>query len=234
MFNLVRKGILCYNNPLILFPKTKLGFLFNKNIFINFISCSTNGTNLLEFTNSSFIEYHSFVFFSSKKNRIFLYILNEYIFDRRFIYSILFLKKNKSRCRRTKRFIFQHFSEYFIGISLQNYIRKYSISSKLGISHLLLLAEYFNIIWFLFWNKDWLSSKEKRLKLPSRGKKKFQKWSFNLLYIKLKKPITYIVKKLKRNKKKPIILKNNFNIGFKYGYIGINYAYLLSKRGVLA
>lgn len=233
MFNFSDKGVLGLMVNTCNINNNKFRYLDNVIIYHHYKIVNQNTVTCFKLR----IKGSLFLLFYSKITRplktCYLYILNEFIFDRRFIYSILRVRSNKSRSRRTKRFIYQHFSSYFIGISAVNYQKSYVITTQATTACLLATAEYFNTIWFLFWNEDWLSAREKRLKVPSRGKKKFQKWLFNLKYIAKKKPITYIPKKLKRNKKKPIVLKNHFNVGFGYGYIGINYRFLLTRRGVI-
>ena len=233
MLNIIRKNVILVKVVRCVYPKTRVGFLFNGNMFFKFNNINVMGSSFVEIKTTPAILITNHLMCCVNKYKLYLYILGEYIFDRRFIYSILFLRQNKARCRRTKRFVFQSFSNFFLKTSLVGYMKKYSITAKLNIAVLLLLAEYFNIIWFLFFYRDWFSAKVKRVKLPSRGKKKFQKWLFNLNYIKKKKPISYIKKKLKKNKKKPIVLKNHFNVGFGYSYIGRNYRFLLTRRGVV-
>lgn len=230
------------------FPKKKKNFLLpnciglnkrkliNNNTILflqNFISINTNTfvcSDILR--KGSFLKFFS-VRFSISYYRTLLFFLNEMIYDRRYIYSILKLRQKGISMRRTKRYVFHHFYSHFIIYSVSEFQEKYNITTKQNTLKLLLLANHFNTIWYLFWNEDWVSAKEKREKIPKRGPKKHQKWSFNLKYIEKKKPISYIPKKLKKNKKKPIVLKNHFNVGFSNDYIGNNYRNLLTKRGVL-
>jgi hypothetical protein len=233
MFNFISKKtvlILLNKKSLIL---NKVRPIFNKILFYFFKPFNSNLYSISEskYTTQLCVYLYKYTFFN--KNVSYSYLLNSIIFDRRYIYSALFLIKNKYSNRRKKRFLFQHFSYLYFSQILLIFKKKYNVTTKFKTLHLLAMADYFNTIWYLFFKSDWLSARLKRLKLPSRGQNKWQKWLFNLNYIKNKKPISYLTKKLKKNKKKPIILKNHFNVGFGYGYIWENYATLLTKRGVL-
>lgn len=199
----------------------------------NFICLNTNSFNPSSLKKKGCFLKFFFVRALINYYRTLLFFLNEFIYDRRYIYSILKLRQNGTSMRRSKKYVFHHFYTHFLIYSLSEYQEKYFITTQHRTLKLLLLAEHFNLIWYLFWKEDWTSAKEKREKIPKRGPKKYQKWSFNLKYIEKKKPISYIPKKLKKNKKKPVVLKNHFNIGFNSGYIGKNYRSLLTKRGVI-
>lgn len=77
---------------------------------------------------------------------MYMYIVNEFIFDRRFIYSILSIRGNRSRSRRTKRLIKQHFYGFFYGIAAPQYMADFHITAQASTIYLLTVAEYFNTI----------------------------------------------------------------------------------------
>merc|ERR1711976_1092626 len=98
--------------------------------------------------------------------RTLLFFLNEFIYDRRYIYSILRLRQKGTSMRRSKRYVFHYFYSHFLIYSLSEYQEKYFITAQHRTLKLLLLCENFNLIWYLFWKEDWTSAKEKKERIP--------------------------------------------------------------------
>lgn len=83
---------------------------------------------------------------------------------------------------------------------------------------LLFFCEFINSLWFYNWWSDWFSAYKKRVK--SITKNPFIKWKYDLVGLQQGRAIFFNKKnkKLKHNRKKSIVLKNTYNIGFKYGF----------------
>lgn len=82
----------------------------------------------------------------------------------------------------------------------------------------LFFCEFINSIWFFNWWKDWFSSYRTRVK--SVSKNSFIKWKYDLIGLQQGRAVFFTTKKkkAKHNRRKSVVLKNTYNIGFNYGF----------------
>lgn len=83
---------------------------------------------------------------------------------------------------------------------------------------LLFFCEFMNSVWFFNWWVDWLSAYKNRIKLITKNP--FIQWKYDSAGMQQGRAIFFTLKKkkTKHNRKKSTVLKNNFNIGFHYGF----------------
>ena len=83
---------------------------------------------------------------------------------------------------------------------------------------LLFFCEFINSVWFANWWKDWFSSYRTRVK--SVAKNSFIKWKYDLVGLQQGRAILFTTKKkkAKHNRRKAVVLKNTYNVGFNYGF----------------
>lgn len=94
---------------------------------------------------------------------------------------------------------------------------------------LLFFCEFINSLWFVNWWKDWFSAYRTRVK--SVSKNTFIKWKYDLVGLQQGHAILFTTKKkkAKHNRRKAIVLKNTYNIGFNYGFSLIHVKRILSN-----
>lgn len=82
----------------------------------------------------------------------------------------------------------------------------------------LFFCEFINSLWFFNWWKDWSSSQKTRIK--STTKNPFIKWKYDVVGLLQGRIVLFLnkKKKTKHNRKKAVLLKNTYNIGFGYGF----------------
>lgn len=83
---------------------------------------------------------------------------------------------------------------------------------------ILFFCEFINSLWFLNWYDDWFSAYKTRIK--NITKNPHIKWKYDIFGLQQGKAVFFNTKKkkTKHNRKKSIVLKNTYNIGFNYGF----------------
>jgi len=127
------------------------------------------------------------------------------MFDIIYLRKIIGLPAFKVRTRSKKKILFG-----FVDLS-------FFIQNLFPIENKFIWAEIYNIIWFLFFRKEWESSRKYIMFLERTQLRK--KIKFNYLELKFRKVISYgkkISLKKKKNQRKKKFNKNEFNIGFYF------------------
>lgn len=82
----------------------------------------------------------------------------------------------------------------------------------------LFFCEFINSMWFFNWWKEWSSAHRSRIKFLSKNP--FVKWKYDVIGLQQGRAVFFSTKKkkTKHNRKKSVVLKSTYNIGFGYGF----------------
>lgn len=146
--------------------------------------------------------------------KIYLEYLNKSYKFLRLLYN---LPIRKTRTHSVSR------KQKWVSVLCTNYcVKTVKLFRQLKLPHsrikLLFFCEFMNSIWFLNWWKDWFSSYRTRVK--SVSKNSFIKWKYDLVGLQQGRVVFFTTKKkkTKHNRRKSVVLKNTYNIGFNYGF----------------
>lgn len=83
---------------------------------------------------------------------------------------------------------------------------------------IMFFCEFINSVWFYNWWGDWFSAYKTRIK--SITKNPFIKWRYDVTGLQQGRAVFFTTKKkkTKHNRRKALVLKNTYNIGFHYGF----------------
>lgn len=139
-----------------------------------------------------------------------LYIKNSWFTYRHFFgYSKFAKTRNNNKSSKKNSMFFKNFIYKYI------YCRKVNAFTKNNVS-LMLHVEFFNKLWFFQWFSEWKIARGVFLVAFWTTKKK--KIKFGTYFSLKSRPYNFILKTVKRNRKKVKFPKDTFNIGFFFGF----------------
>ena len=142
-------------------------------------------------------------------NFLALYLKNSWITYRHFFGYPKFSKtRNNSKSSKLLSLPFKNFLLKYI---FKNLYTVYTKKNKILAMHI----EFLNKLWFFQWRFIWEFAKVNFLKFKIFRRKKFK---FGVYFSKKNKALTFLPRKVKKNKKKIVLPKNTFNIGFYFGF----------------
>lgn len=138
-----------------------------------------------------------------------LYIRNSWITYRHFFGYSKF-SKTRNNCNSSKSLSLP-FKDFLFKFIFKKLYETYTFKNK----YLALHLEFFNKLWFFQWRIIWEIAHDNFLKF---SKIRIKKFKFGVYFSNKNKALTFIIKKLKKNKKKITLPNNTFNIGFFFGF----------------
>lgn len=157
--------------------------------------------------------------------KIYLEYLNKTYKFLRIIYNLPIRKTKTHNVSKKKKWI--HTTSVTYCIKILPIFKKLKLpKSKIQV---LFFCEFINSIWFFNWYRDWFSAYKARIK--SVTKNPHIKWKYDVMGLQQGKAIFFTTKKkkTKHNRKKSVVLKNAYNVGFNYGFSLIHLKKILTS-----
>lgn len=161
-----------------------------------------------------------------------LFFKNKYLFQLRALEHINYYRYVRQFCgypsrgqrtwsnaRAAKRL-----NKYIRAVQTEKHFKQYRFSCPPGVMSRIMYAEFFNQLWYHQWHHEWVYAKQYRIKNARLFR--YKKWKFGTTYSLKNRALTYYQNpyKLKRmkGKKKIVLPKNQFNVGFEKNFT-VNY-----------